>query len=140
MSWVKRQFDPLGQLPFSQSRQSGLRCGGGCWNVGSCSCVGERGVVCLCWGLGATVGGPDVFRPCPCGLRWGMFGLPRCSGTPVRGVGRFGCGVGMFVKGTEPLRVVLGFCGFCGIVGDVGGSVLTDEARFVRGRRGGSSR
>ena len=94
----------------------------------------------LCWGLGVTIGGPDVFRPRPCGLCWRMLGLPGCSGGPVRDGGRLCCGSGLFVEGSETLRIALGFCCFCGIVGDVDGLVSRDKARFAREWRGGSSR
>ena len=106
--------------------------------VGSCSCAEERDVARLCWGLGPTVGGPEARRPRPCGLCWGTFGFPGCSGAPARDGGRLGCGVGAPAEGSETLRVVQGLCGLCGIVGDVNGSAVKDKARFAR--RGGPSR
>jgi len=66
--------------------------------------------------------------------------LPGCSGAPVRDGGRLGCGIGTPVVGSETLRMVRGFCDFCGMVDDVNGSVVRDNVRFTRGRRGGPSR
>ena len=55
---MKGQFGPLGQLPFSHSRQWGLDRGSS-WGrgLGSCSCIEERDAANLCWGFEATVGG-----------------------------------------------------------------------------------
>lgn len=133
---MKGQFDPSGQLPFNHPLQSGLLRGGDCRKIGSCSRVEERDLARLCWGLGITGGGPEVIRPRPCGLCWGKFELPVCSGAPALDGGRFGCETGMLAEGSEILRIVLGFCEFCGIVGGTDGWMVRDKTRFVRGRRG----